>query len=59
MNDATHSPSRPQPTVPDSPSARRVTAAELFAGARELRIALAGEEYRLTITRNGKLILTK
>lgn len=38
---------------------RSVTAAELFAGARELRIAHAGEEYRLNITRSGKLILTK
>lgn len=49
-------PRRPQgETTP----ARCVSAAELFSGARELRIAHSGEEYRLTITRNGKLILTK
>lgn len=58
MNRATLNPipSRPQPTAP---AVRSVTAAALFDGARELRIVHAGDEYRLTITRNGKLILTK
>jgi len=41
------------------PSIRCVTTKELFAGARDLRIVHEGETYRLTITRNGKLILTK
>lgn len=31
----------------------------LFAGARELVIAHAGDEYRLRLTNQGKLILTK
>jgi len=31
----------------------------LFAGAREIRLIHDGQEYRLRITRNGKLILTK
>jgi hemin uptake protein HemP len=35
------------------------TSEKLFAGARELVIAHAGEEYRLRLTNQGKLILTK
>lgn len=43
-----------------APCARaRTTSAELMGGARELTIVHAGEEYRLRITRNDKLILTK
>lgn len=46
-----------------SPAARAskscVSAMELMGSARELLIEHAGEEYRLRITRNGKLILTK
>jgi hemin uptake protein HemP len=37
----------------------RVSAASLFAGARELIIEHGGEEYRLRVTSKGKLILTK
>lgn len=36
-----------------------VSSTELFRGARELVIRHGGEEYRLRITRAGKLILTK
>lgn len=50
---------RPLPPASETNVARSVTVGELFAGARELRIVHGGEEYRLTITRNGKLILTK
>lgn len=32
---------------------------ELFSGARELLIEHAGNEYRLRLTNQGKLILTK
>jgi len=32
---------------------------QLFAGRRELRLLFGNEEYRLRITRNDKLILTK
>ncbi len=49
----------PRQQLPEKQAARRITAVELFAGARELRIAHDGEEYRLNITRSGKLILTK
>ena len=35
------------------------TSEMLFAGARELVIAHAGDEYRLRLTNQGKLILTK
>jgi len=38
---------------------RTVTSAALFAGGRELVIRHGSEEYRLRITRAGKLILTK
>jgi hemin uptake protein HemP len=38
---------------------RVVSSAALLLGAREVRIAHAGEIYRLTVTRQGKLILTK
>jgi len=38
---------------------RVVTSQELLGGGRELIIVHAGEEYRLRITSNEKLILTK
>ena len=37
----------------------RLSAAALFAGAREVIIEHGPEEYRLQITKHGKLILTK
>lgn len=40
-------------------STRTITSAELFDSLREIIILHAGEEYRLRITSNGKLILTK
>lgn len=40
-------------------SAKIITTAELFGTLREIIILHAGEEYRLRITKNGKLILTK
>ncbi|WP_368077117.1 hemin uptake protein HemP [Mariluticola halotolerans] len=36
-----------------------VSSDALFAGGNEILIAHAGSHYRLTITRQGKLILTK
>ncbi len=36
-----------------------VRSADLFQGGKELVIRHGGEEYRLRITRTGKLILTK
>ena len=37
----------------------RIDSTRLLQGTRELLIVHAGEEYRLRLTRNGKLILTK
>lgn len=38
---------------------RRLAATDIFADAEEVIIDYAGQSYRLRITRNGKLILTK
>ncbi|MCX7092454.1 MAG: hemin uptake protein HemP [Methylobacter sp.] len=38
---------------------QRLRSTELFGMAREVVIEHAGEEYRLRLTRQGKLILTK
>jgi hemin uptake protein HemP len=38
---------------------QRLHSAELFGTGREVVIEHAGEEYRLRLTRQGKLILTK
>jgi hemin uptake protein HemP len=38
---------------------RRIRSRELFGAGREVRIDHEGVEYRLTHTRQGKLILTK
>lgn len=38
---------------------RTITSAELFGDQREIIILHAGEEYRLKITINNKLIMTK
>jgi len=39
--------------------ARRITTESLFEGRTEVLIVHGGEEYRLRITKNDKLILTK
>jgi len=41
------------------PSAFRISTSELFHGQRYIVIVHRGEEYRLHITKAGKLILTK
>lgn len=46
-------------TPQNAVSHRVVTSEVLFSGARELVIKHAGEEYRLRLTNQGKLILTK
>lgn len=43
----------------DAAPLRRLLATELFAGAREVIIVHRDQEYRLRITSNDKLILTK
>ena len=46
--------------VPKSPPDRKVLRSEeLFGTAREIKIRHNGQEYRLQVTRNGKLILIK
>jgi hemin uptake protein HemP len=47
-------PSRTSAAQPES-----ITTDELMRGGRELTILHAGDQYRLRITSNGKLILTK
>lgn len=57
-----HSPGGPA-TPPASPSAsrlpRQVTSAALLQGDREIQIVHGDEVYRLSLTRQGKLILHK
>ena len=43
----------------DEDLVRAVDSEQLFAGRNEIRVRHRGEEYRLRITRQGKLILTK
>jgi hemin uptake protein HemP len=52
--------SRPAPIDPRMrPSPPILDSMTLFRGAREARILHQGEEYRLRITRQNRLILTK
>ena len=41
------------------PAQDSISATHLFQGRQEIQIVHHGETYRLRITRNGKLILTK
>jgi hemin uptake protein HemP len=48
------------PTQPERPSAERVVSTkDLLGGAHRIWIEHAAERYLLTVTRSGKLILTK
>lgn len=53
----THDPKTQQNRPPAKPVA--VSSDDLFKGAKEVLILHAGETYRLRLTRNGRLILTK
>ncbi|HVT33842.1 MAG TPA: hemin uptake protein HemP [Rhodanobacteraceae bacterium] len=46
-------------STPAPNGAQRIDSHRLLAGGRELVIDHAGQEYRLRLTRNDKLILTK
>jgi hemin uptake protein HemP len=48
-----------KPVVPTPQPPDVVSAASLLRDRRELVIEHGGERYRLSLTRNGKLILTK
>ncbi len=47
------------PESADSYALPQLNSQHLFAYGREIRILHAGEEYRLRLTRNNRLILTK
>ena len=57
MSDPPPPPARPVDAAPRYPE--RVTSRELLGGRRRLIIEHEGETYSLTLTRRGKLILTK
>lgn len=50
---------RRAPASPDAKPANRLASSAVFNGATEVGIEHHGELYRLKITRQGKLILTK
>lgn len=54
-------PPTPETDVPAAPAGRprRLKVSELLAGEREAILEHDGQDYRLRITANGKLILTK
>jgi hemin uptake protein HemP len=47
------------PSTAPAPVPRSLDSRALLGGAHEVRITHAGQEYRLRLTRNDKLILTK
>jgi hemin uptake protein HemP len=53
VNADKHSPAAPLPVVP-----AKVASEHLLGSRRELLIAHNGRDYRLRVTRSGKLILT-
>ncbi len=53
------SPTPPMSAPPMSETPREIDAAALFGSRREVVLVLNGEKYRLRITANGKLLLTK
>jgi hemin uptake protein HemP len=57
----TEIPSRPGEPIPHLPGRQltRIHIIDLMQGAREVILLHEGEEYRLRITKAGKLILTK
>ena len=50
---------RPAANPPDALEDEVLSTEQLFAGRQEIRLLHRGQEYRLRITRLGKLILTK
>jgi hemin uptake protein HemP len=57
-DDRTPAPQGQPKPLEAKPAHRRISSAELFAGAREIVIEHHGRLYQLRITQNGKLILT-
>lgn len=50
---------QPQSAPHPDPRPRRLKVSELLGGEREAILEHSGQDYRLRITANGKLILTK
>ncbi len=48
----------PKP-LPSNQPVKRIAVSDLLAGGREAVLLHGGDEYRLRLTSNGKLILTK
>ncbi|TWT90538.1 hypothetical protein Mal64_09300 [Pseudobythopirellula maris] len=52
--------STPNKATPEPPAEpRQIDSTEILRGERAVVIAHSGEQYRLSVTRNGKLILQK
>ena len=56
---ASHVPDRQTPHEPPAAVIRRIPVAELLLGTDEVILVHQGQDYRLRLTQNGKLILTK
>lgn len=55
-----HNPPSPSEAKPDrAPLAKEIDVASLIGTGREVVLLHRGERYRLRVTANGKLILTK
>lgn len=59
MNPPCRDPRFARPDPGGETSRKRLSSRDLFDGDQEILIDHAGQEYRLRITRQGKLILTK
>ncbi len=59
MSNPANPPIPPTHRAAPEPARRVIPSEELLQGQREVIILHAGEEYRLSLTRNGKLILHK
>ena len=52
-------PGKPVKRPISNPQPKRIAVSDLMAGRREAVLLHDGDEYRLRLTSNGKLILTK
>lgn len=56
---ASHISDREPPPEPPDAVVRRIPVSELLLGSEEVILVHQGQDYRLRLTQNGKLILTK
>jgi hemin uptake protein HemP len=59
MKSSMQKPDAEQAAIERAATRKRIDSRELFGASREVLIEHVGEEYRLRITQQGKLILTK